>query len=318
MSVPVNLPNYRDLPIRPDLPPRSAWGVFGDDDQLGTLNLLTPDVVAAASRLVQKGHIFPLSHDMDATVDAMRRDPFRHVIEFVSTGADDRFDGLSTQGSTCWDSMSRIAHPRYGYYNGCRQSDITGHAGSRNGIENAARHGIAGRFVLADLGRWREAAGQPFDMTASEAVEVGELEACLRATGTELRTGDILALRFGFGQWYTRATAAEKGPDRYLMTGVPGLSHHESMAAWLWDRHVAAVVADNPALEVIPFEPGDEDAFLHLRLIPLLGITLGELFALDDLAADCADDGVYEGMFVAAPFNKVGGVGSPGNALAIK
>lgn len=316
--IPEQLPRYAELPIRPGLPPRSAWGVFGDEDQLGTLNLLTPDRVLDARRLVRTGRVFPLSQDMDATIDAMGRDPFRHVIEFVSTGADDRFDGLSTQGSTCWDSMSRIAHPRHGYYNGCRQEDITGLAGSRNGIDNAARHGIVGRFVLADLGRWRETAGQPFDMTASEAVGVAELEACLGATGTELRTGDILVLRFGFGRWYAQASALDKSPDRYLMTGVPGLSHDESMAAWLWDRHVAAVVADNPALEVIPFELGDEDAFLHLRLIPLLGITVGELFALEDLAADCEGDRVFEGLFVAAPLNKIGGVGSPGNALAIK
>src|SRR5690242_18624721 len=95
--VPAHLPSYADLPIRPGLPARSAWGVFGDDDQLGTLNLLTPDRVAEAARLVRTGRVFPLSQDMDATIDAMRRDPFRHVIEFVSTGADDRFDALSTQ-----------------------------------------------------------------------------------------------------------------------------------------------------------------------------------------------------------------------------
>jgi kynurenine formamidase len=316
--VPSRLPSYRELPIRPGLPAGSAWGVFGDDDQLGTLNLLTPERVASAARLARTGRVFPLSQDMDSTIDAMRRDPFRHVIEFVSTGADDHFDGLSTQGSTCWDSMSRIAHPAHGYYNGCRPEDITGRAGSRNGIDNAARHGIAGRFVLADLGRWREAAGRPFEMTASEAVEVDELEACLAATGVGLRTGDILVLRFGFGHWYQQATAEERGPDRYLKAGVPGLSHDASMAAWMWDRHVAAVVADNPTLEVFPFELGDESTFLHLRLIPLLGITVGELFALEDLAADCAADRVYEGLFVAAPLNKVGAVGSPGNALAIK
>lgn len=312
------LPRYQDLPIRPDLPRGSAWGVFGDDDQLGTLNLLTPDRVAAAAGLVRTGRVFPLGHGMDATIEAMRRPPFRHVIEFVPTGADDHFDSLYTQASTCWDSLSRIRHPVHGYYNGCRQEAITGRPGSRNGIDNAARHGIAGRFVLADLGRWREATGRPLDMTSSDAVEAEEVEACLEAAGTELRGGDILVLRFGWSGWYAQASPEEKGPGRYLQTGAPGLAHDEATAAWLWDRHVAAVVADNPALEVLPFLAGSEDGFLHLRLIPLLGITIGELFALDDLAADCAGDGVYEGLFVAAPFNKAGGVGSPGNATAIK
>jgi kynurenine formamidase len=172
--------------------------------------------------------------------------------------------------------------------------------------------------VLADLGRWREAARRPFDMSASQAVEVDEVEACLQAHGVELRVGDILVLRFGWGSWYAQASPEDKAPGRYLRTGAPGLSHDESTAEWLWDRHVAAVVADNPALEVLPYQPGSEEGFLHLRLIPLLGITIGELFALDDLAADCADDGTYEGLFVAAPLNKVGGIGSPGNAVAIK
>ena len=315
---PASLPRYVELPIRPHLPERSAWGVFGDDDQLGTLNLLTPDRVAQAAGLVRRGAVFPLSQDMDATIAAMRRPPFKHVLEFVSTGADDHYDALSTQGSTCWDSMSRIAHPVHGFYNGCRQDQVTGRPGSRNGIDNAARHGIAGRFVLADLGRWREAAGRPFDMTASEAVGVEELQACLDSTSVESRIGDILIIRFGWTSWYEGASPEEKGEERYLATGAPGLAHDEATAEWLWDRHVAAVVSDNPALEVLPYTPGDVDGFLHLRLIPMLGITLGELFALEGLADDCAADGIYEGLFVAAPLNKAGGVGSPGNALAIK
>jgi kynurenine formamidase len=60
------------------------------------------------------------------------------------------------------------------------------------------------------------------------------------------------------------------------------------------------------------------DTFLHFRLIGLLGIAIGELFDLDALADNCARDGVYEGLFTAAPLNKVGGSGSPANALAIK
>jgi kynurenine formamidase len=106
--------------------------------------------------------------------------------------------------------------------------------------------------VLADLGRWREAAGTPFDMTASQPLDVEELEACLEAAGAEVRVGDILLLRFGWTGWYAGASAADKAPDRYLATGAPGLSHDEATAAWLWDRHVAAVVADTPSHKVVP------------------------------------------------------------------
>jgi len=60
------------------------------------------------------------------------------------------------------------------------------------------------------------------------------------------------------------------------------------------------------------------EGFLHFRIIPLLGMAVGEMFVLDALAEDCAADGVYEGLFTSAPLNKVGGSGSPANALAIK
>ncbi len=97
----------------------------------------------------------------------------------------------------------------------------------------------------------------------------------------------------------------------------PGLAPVERTAEWLWDEHVAAVVADCPSLEVMPVTFGAE-TFLHYRLIPLLGMAVGEMFALDGLAADCAADGIYEGMLTAAPLNKAGGSGSPSNALAVK
>ncbi len=87
-------------------------------------------------------------------------------------------------------------------------------------------------------------------------------------------------------------------------------------AEYLWDRHVAAVAADNPALEAWP--PSAETGFLHFRLIPHFGMNIGELWHLEDLAADCAADGVYEFFFTSAPLNVPGGVGSPPNALAIK
>jgi hypothetical protein len=77
------------------------------------------------------------------------------------------------------------------------------------------------------------------------------------------------------------------------------------------------VAADNPALEAWP-PHNSTGGFLHHRLIPLLGMNIGELWWLDDLAEDCAADGVYEFLFTSAPLNVPGGVGSPPNALAIK
>jgi kynurenine formamidase len=98
---------------------------------------------------------------------------------------------------------------------------------------------------------------------------------------------------------------------------MPGLAATEESAAWLWDRHVAAVAADNLAVEKAPLNM-TPDGFLHYRLIPGFGMALGELFWLDDLAAACAADRRWTFQFTSAPLNVRGGVGSPPNALAIR
>jgi hypothetical protein len=94
-----------------------------------------------------------------------------------------------------------------------------------------------------------------------------------------------------------------------------GLRADEDMARFLWDAHVAAVVCDNPAVEVVPGDPAVGS--LHRRLIPLLGLALGEMFDLETLARRCRDDTRWTFMFVAVPLKVPGGIGSPGNAVAI-
>ena len=93
------------------------------------------------------------------------------------------------------------------------------------------------------------------------------------------------------------------------------------MARYLWDAHVSAVVSDNPSVEVWPADAGEAAfpfGYLHRILIGQLGMALGELWWLEDLALSCRDDGRYEMFLTAAPMNVRGGIGSPANALAIK
>jgi hypothetical protein len=321
MTAKSGLPSYRDLPVREDLPPHSSWGLFGDDDQVGAINLLTQERVLAATALVRTGKRFSLNWDLEQPDPPLSgREPLVHTIYRDAVGTDDHYDSFYTQRSSQWDSLCHIQYPEYGFYNGCQSEDITGKPGSRNGIDNWARIGITGRFVLADIGRRRERLGRPLDQKAAEAIDAQELADTLDDQGVELTGGDILLVRFGWISWFEQASLEDRqyaaGPPAEI--GTPGLSPHESTAEYLWDQGVASVVTDNPAVEVLPIDNSYADGFLHFRLIPMLGIALGEMFYLDGLAADCAGDGVYEGLLVAAPLNKVGGSGSPSNAVALK
>lgn len=314
-------PRYADLPISPERPPASAWGVFGDDDELGTVNLLGDEQARRGAELVRRGAVFSLNWDIELPSPALfGRSTLRHrIIDLDPVGTEDVYDGFYPQGSSQWDALAHVKHPRFGYYNGRTRAEITGRPGSRNGIDHWARRGLVGRFVLADLARYRAAIGRSFRSDESEAIGAPDLEACLAWEGVAPEVGDILLLRFGWVGWYEQADARTRAAIAATeLFAAAGIARQAATVEWLWDRGFAAVAADNPALEVMPFDESSEDGYLHYRLIPLLGMAVGELFALDALAADCAADGIYEGLFVAAPLNKVGGSGSPANALTIK
>ena len=88
------------------------------------------------------------------------------------------------------------------------------------------------------------------------------------------------------------------------------------MARTIWNFHPAALCCDNPAVEVVPGDPSIGS--LHRRLLPTLGMALGEMFAFERLATTCRADGRWTFFFVAAPLNLPDGLGSPGNAVAIR
>ena len=173
--------------------------------------------------------------------------------------------------------------------------------------------------MLADIERFRREMGIPIRPDQADVISVDEIEACLAKQRSLLRRGDILLLRFGWIEWYEKAdTATRERIAADEAFSACGLSKSEGTARWIWDKELAAIAGDNPALEVQPFDTASVDGFLHYRLIPLLGIAIGEMFALDALGADCKADGRYEGLFVSAPLNKLGGIGSTANALALK
>lgn len=314
------LPTYRDLPIRKELPPQSAWGVFGDEDDVGTLNLLTPERVCHAATLISRGVVFPLNWRLDMPKPSiMGRKSLNRTqlttFEADVVGSDDFYDSFYPQASSQWDALKHVGNPTYGFYNGRKASEVLAPGSGVLGVQCLASRGIVGRFVLVDIARYFATHGKPLAQTEAIAIVATDLEAVLSQETTRLQMGDVLLLRFGWVQWYEQLADGDRARLATLaMFPSPGLDPGRETEEWLWDNHVAAVVTDNPMLEVMP---AAEDQ-LHYRLIPMLGITVGEMFWLEELALDCDKTGIYEGMFCAAPLNSYGGSGSTANALAIK
>jgi hypothetical protein len=312
------------LPIKPDYPPHSAWGVFGDDDQIGTLNLLTPERVAAAARLVQHGQVFPMNWELEIPNPPLfKRLAMKHTIHRRRTNVfDDIYDNFNTQSSSQWDGLRHCGHTQYGFYNGVTEAQITDEAGTPIGIERWARRGIAGRGVLIDFPRFAAAHGVAFTLGARYGIGAAQMQAAADWQGLRFQTGDILLVRTGWIAWYSslnkeqRTQLAKPGALR-----VAGLEQSEDSLRFLWDHHFAAIASDNPSFEAYPSavsEEGQPLETMHGTIIGLWGMPIGEMFQLDALAAACAADGRYEFFFTSAPLNKLGGVASPPNALAIK
>ena len=318
------LPRYEELPID-DAGFRSGWHQFGATDSIGLLNLQTPETVLTAAKVIRRGALFALSApttEMDPPI-SLNRTPPRHrvFVNPASGGMDDVIDNYFPQASSQWDSLAHVPADGIGerYYNGATRDEVL--RGERNTIDYWARRGIAGRGVLVDIARARAARGQPFDPGAPETIESAEIAGILAETGTSLRPGDLLFVRTGFLSWLRGLGRAEREAVRRDLSS-PGLAPTEETAAFLWDAHVSAIVSDNFAVEVWPRRSartaGELLPSLHRTLIGQFGMALGELWWLDDLAADCAADGTSEFFVVSAPIHQPGGIGSPANAVAIK
>jgi kynurenine formamidase len=331
----MDLPEYHDLPRRAGLP--ASWGLWGEDgDVFGLLNLLTPERIVDAARLVQRGAVFALNWDMRFPDPPLfGRAPFEHEVTGGSTGTshDDVLHGWNTQSSSQWDGFRHIRN-----HAALADEEGTGHFGGvhddDHGIHHWARRGIVGRAVLADIGRWRASVGRPLEYDRADPIEPDEIAECLAAQGTELRQGDVLLMRTGWVGWYEQQPASVRTHLADPATfAAPGLRSGEHLAEVLWNLHIAAIGCDNPAVEVWP--PGSatspelerearadrrrlHEIFTHTLLLPMLGLPLGEMWDLEALAADCAADGRYECFFTSAPLRLPSGVASPPNAVAIK
>lgn len=322
-------PHYDELPIREGALYPDAWGIFGDDDQLGTLNHLTESTVLEARQSIRSGKVvnlnLPLSF-FNPPLIAHRGNPVHEIFGLNEYHRDDKVDGLFTQASTQIDGLRHFAHPDYGFYNGI-DGELLNTVHADLGMQNVATKGIVGRGVLIDVARYRDQQGNPLRPMTNEPITVAEIENTLAWEGIEVKPGDIALIRTGWLTGYRQGLKPLNGPIQSV-----GLSQSEDIARWIWDSKLAVIAADNIALEAWPphkealptlkeqsaeIETSSHTGMLHRLLIPLLGITIGELWDLDELSDCCAQSGYFDFFLTAEPLHLVGGVGSPANALAI-
>ncbi len=307
----------------------SNWGRWGDDDQVGTLNLITPACRVAAKEEVHTGEVFSLALPFDSQgpqVGAVGRfNPIHLMLRDggdIATGAIKHFYGgkdtelratddvilMPLQCSTHWDALAHIFH-RELMYNGFGVEQVSSRVGaSKNGIDRVADR-VIGRGVLLDVARGH---GIPW-LEPGVAITASDLDATAERQGVEVREGDIVLVRTG-----QLAEIRARGAWNDYASGGPAPGLGLDTLEWIADHGVAAVASDTYAVEVRPEPTPDVNYPFHLVAIAYMGLTLGEMFDLEELAESCAADGRYSFLFAAPPLPITGGVASPINPLALK
>jgi kynurenine formamidase len=214
---------------------------------------------------------------------------------------------MPLQCATQWDSLAHIFFENKMYNDRDPRKWVTSFGAEKNSI-TVLKDKIVTRGVLLDIARYK---GKQW-LEDGEAIYVEDLNGCIAQQGVELRSGDMLLIRTG----QMAAVKARGSWGNYAGGDAPGLSL--TTAEWLVEKEVAGYATDTWGTEVRPNEVPDLGQPLHRVMIPFVGMLLGEIFDLDELAEDCAADGVYECMFVAPPLTISRSVGSPCNPQAIK
>jgi len=308
------------MPLPPELKELaqrlSNWGRWGDDDQRGTLNFITSEAVLRGVSTVRRGETFslaiPFDEDGPQTGAIPGRINPRRTMTAVNaaftgdpsdfTTSDDAFE-MGAQAATHWDALAHVGYDGL-LYNDTPDTVVTDAGAARLGIDQYGP--IVTRGVLLDIARLL---GVEYFEDA-HAITGEDLATAERQAGASVERGDILLVRTGQMEWLRR------GDKRRFSDPSPGIG--VDAIEYLHDKRVAAVATDTLVFEVWPCE--DPAALLPAHMIDLrdLGLVQGQLWHLDDLAADCAADGVHEFLLAATPLPLTHGLGGPVAPTATK
>jgi kynurenine formamidase len=293
----------------------SNWGRWGDDDELGTLNFVTSQKRVQAAQLVKTGKIFDLGmpFDKDGPFESggFRNNPIHVMTLLPSDGrspdgmiAADDMAIMGLQAATQWDSLAHVGYDG-SFYNNAPSTTVGSTGATRNSFAKCVERLIS-RGVLLDIARLHGVDR----LEDSTEITPDDLTAAEQRQGVRVESGDILLVRTGHYQWFA------EGDKAHFMGNEPGLG--VASAEWLHEREVAAVAVDNWACEVWPSPIKGSVIPFHMVAIRDMGLTLGEMFNLEALAADCEQDGVWEFLFCAPGLKVTASVGSPITPMALK
>lgn len=294
---------------------QNNWGRWGRDDERGSLNLLTDDIVLDAARACCTGKVYRLSLPLARTGVPLAH--YRGAPQRLSllTESDNLLGiaGVSDEDGACEDvlilpshsvthidALCHVYHEGH-FYNGFPASGFETYAGAqRLGIDKLS--GFAGRGVLLDVAGFL---GVPW-LESDHVISAVELDDCARAQGVDIRAGDIVLVRTGWQDRFLAEVARGHTPGH----AQPGLGIEA--ARYLTARDIAALGSDNSGIEPIPFLEGQAMA-VHIEMLVNCGTPLIENMLLHELA----DDGCHEFLFVLGALPVPGAAGSPVNPIAI-
>lgn len=303
------------------------WGKWGPDDEVGTLNYTTPEDIVAAAQLVKKGKVISLALNFDqfgpqgakSKYPAMGRinplhtmlrtgtDAYAGVLDHRGIRAADDIAVIPLQCGTQWDGLGHVFYEN-SMWNGYDCREVTSAGAQKCGIEKT-KNKMVGRGVLLDVARFKgvDCLDDGYGITNKDLYDTAKTQ------NIEVRRGDFVIVRTGMMERCIKAGSW----DGYPGGDAPGMAFET--LDFVKKTELAALATDTWGAEVRPNNTeGNINQPWHWITIPIMGMTMGEIFNLQELADDCADDGTYEFLFVAPAIPITGAVGSPVNPLAIK